>query len=56
VAVVTTDAPAQPLTPNAVVLEGPLGEWIFVAGDDHVAMRIMDFRKFGPLVWTRVTR
>jgi len=45
-----------PLTPDAFVLEGTLGEWIFVAGDDHVAMRIMGFRKFGPLVWTRVTR
>jgi hypothetical protein len=45
-----------PLTPDAFVLEGTLGEWIFVAGDDHVAMRIMDFRKFEPLVWTRVTR
>ena len=45
-----------PLTPDVFVLEGTLGEWIFVACDDHVAMRIMDFRKLEPLVCTRVTR
>jgi hypothetical protein len=32
-----------------------LGEWLFVVGPDGKAMRIVDFRKFEPLVWTRVT-
>ena len=44
-----------PLTPDAFVLQGSLGEWLFVVGPDGKAMRIVDFRKFEPLVWTRVT-
>ena len=43
-----------PLTPLAFVREGSLGEWIFVQGPDKKATRILDFRKFEPLVWTRV--
>jgi len=43
-----------PLTPTAFVREGTLGEWLFVLGADGTAARIVDFRKFEPLVWTRV--
>jgi hypothetical protein len=46
--------PLIPLTPDAFVLEGSLGEWIFVAGEDRKADRILNFRKFEPLVWTRI--
>jgi hypothetical protein len=46
--------PLIPLTPDAFVLEGSLGEWIFVAGEDRKAVRVLNFRKFEPLVWTRV--
>jgi hypothetical protein len=43
-----------PLTPDAFVLSGSLGEWLFVAGKDGKAARIVNLRKFEPLVWTRV--
>jgi uncharacterized protein DUF4440 len=43
-----------PLTSDAFVREGTLGEWIFVIGPDHQATHILNFRKFEPLVWTRV--
>jgi hypothetical protein len=43
-----------PLTPTAFVREGTLGEWLFVIGPDKRSTRIVDFRKFEPLVWTRV--
>ncbi len=42
-----------PLAPNVFVLSGSLGEWIFVTENGR-AERIVDFRKFEPLVWTRV--
>lgn len=42
-----------PLTPDAFVVQGTLGEWIFVREGGKV-VRILDFRKFEPLVWTRV--
>jgi len=45
--------PFIPLTPDAFVFSGSLGEWIFVA-EHGKAVRILDFRKFEPLVWTRV--
>jgi hypothetical protein len=45
--------PLIPLAPNAFVLSGALGEWIFVAEKGRAA-RILNFRKFEPLVWTRV--
>ena len=44
-----------PLTPNAFVREGTLGEWLFVQGPDAKATSILNFRKFEPLVWTRVS-
>jgi len=35
------------------VVSGSLGEWLFVT-ENGKAVRILDFRKFEPLVWTRV--
>ncbi len=46
--------PFIPLTPTAFVLTDSLGEWLFVAGKDGKATKIVDFRKFEPLIWTRV--
>jgi hypothetical protein len=43
-----------PLTPDAFVLQGALGEWLFVIGPDGKATHIVNFRKFEPLVWTRI--
>jgi hypothetical protein len=43
-----------PLTPDAFTAEGSLGEWLFVIDRDGKSSRIVDFRKFEPLVWTRV--
>jgi hypothetical protein len=43
-----------PLTPLAFVREGALGEWLFVMGPDKKGTRIVNLRKFEPLVWTRV--
>jgi hypothetical protein len=45
--------PLIPLAPDAFVLAGSLGEWLFVT-EKGKATRIVSFRKFGPLVWTRV--
>jgi hypothetical protein len=45
--------PLIPLTPDAFVVSGSLGEWLFVTEKGR-AVRILDFRKFEPLVWTRV--
>jgi hypothetical protein len=45
--------PFIPLTPDAFVLSGSLGEWLFVTQPGEAA-RIVSFRKFEPLVWTRV--
>ena len=42
-----------PLAPDAFVLSGSLGEWIFVTEKGAVT-HILNFRKFEPLVWTRV--
>jgi hypothetical protein len=46
--------PFIPLTPTAFVLQGSLGDWLFVVGPNGKATAIVDFRKFEPLVWTRV--
>lgn len=45
--------PLIPLTPEAFVLSGSLGEWMFVV-DNGKATRVVNLRKFEPLVWTRV--
>jgi hypothetical protein len=45
--------PLIPLTPDTFVLTGSLGEWLFVV-DKGKATHIVNFRKFTPLVWTRV--
>ena len=42
-----------PLTPHAFVVTGQLGEWMFVM-DHGKATRILNLRKFAPLVWERV--
>ncbi len=42
-----------PLTPEAFVVEGRLGEWVFVV-ENGKATRIMNLRKFAVLVWNRV--
>jgi hypothetical protein len=42
-----------PLAPNAFVLSGSLGEWIFVT-DKGAVTHVLNFRKFEPLVWSRV--
>lgn len=46
--------PFIPLTPDAFVLQGTLGEWLFVVDKNGKAAHILNFRKFEPLVWTRV--
>jgi hypothetical protein len=46
--------PLIPLTANAFVLSGSLGEWLFVTDESGRATRIVSYRKFGPLVWERV--
>ena len=45
--------PLVPLTPDAFVLSGSLGEWLFVVENGR-ATRIVNLRKFATLVWTRV--
>lgn len=47
-------APLIPIAPNVFVRKGMLGELIFVSDKDGNTTRIVDFRKFQPLVWTRV--
>jgi Domain of unknown function (DUF4440) len=42
-----------PLAPDVFVLSGSLGEWIFVT-DKGAVTHVLNFRKFEPLVWTRV--
>ena len=42
-----------PLTPDAFVLSGRLGEWLFVV-ENGKATRIVNLRKFGILVFTRI--
>ena len=42
-----------PLTPDAFVVSGSLGEWVFVVENGKGA-RILNLRKFAALVWTRV--
>ncbi len=46
--------PFVALTPDTFVLSGTLGEWLFVASATGQATRVVEFRKFEPLVWTRV--
>jgi len=45
--------PFIPLTPDAFVLSGALGEWMFVV-ENRSPTHIVNLRKFEPLVWTRV--
>jgi hypothetical protein len=45
-----------PMTPTSFVREGTLGDWLFVVGPDGKATKIVNLRKFEPLVWTRVAQ
>ena len=45
--------PLIPLAPDAFVVSGSLGEWVFVV-ENGKAARIVNLRKFAVLVWTRV--
>jgi hypothetical protein len=44
--------PLIPLAPDAFVVSGSLGEWVFVV-ENGKAARIVNLRKFAVLVWTR---
>lgn len=46
--------PLIPLSSDVFVLSGSLGEWIFVADAKGRVTHIVDFRKFEPLIWTKV--
>jgi ketosteroid isomerase-like protein len=46
--------PLIPMSQTAFVLKGSLGEWLFVTDASGKAARIVNLRKFEPLVWTRV--
>jgi len=43
-----------PMASNVFVRQGALGELIFVTDKDGNATRIVDLRKFQPLIWTRL--
>ena len=43
----------MPLTPDAFVVSGTLGEWLFVT-ENGKSVRIVNVRKFEPLIWSRV--
>lgn len=45
--------PLIPLTSDAFVVSGSLGEWLFVV-ENGKATRIINLRKFAVLVWTRL--
>jgi hypothetical protein len=47
--------PLIPLTSDAFVLQGSLGEWMFASNQDGKATHILNLRKFEPLVWTRIS-
>jgi ketosteroid isomerase-like protein len=47
--------PLIPMSPTAFVLTGSLGEWLFVTDSGGNGIRIVNLRKFEPLVWTRVS-
>jgi hypothetical protein len=46
--------PLIPMSPTAFVLKGSLGEWLFATDTQGKGTRIVNLRKFEPLVWTRV--
>lgn len=45
--------PLIALAPDAFVLSGSLGEYVFVRDEHGKATHIVEFRKFEPLVWVR---
>jgi hypothetical protein len=46
-------APLVPMASNAFVRRGVLGELIFISDGSGNPTRIVDLRKFQPLIWTR---
>lgn len=42
-----------PLGPNVFVRKGALGELIFIPDEKGGASKIVDYRKFQPLIWTK---
>ncbi len=46
--------PLIPMTADAFVLQGSLGEWLFATNAQGKATHIVNLRKFEPLIWTRV--
>lgn len=42
-----------PLGPNVFVRKGALGELIFITDEKGGASKIVDYRKFQPLIWTK---
>lgn len=46
--------PMIALAPNVFVVSGSLGEWIFVTDESGRATRIVNVRKFAPLIWKRI--
>jgi hypothetical protein len=49
-------APLIPMASNVFVRKGALGELIFISDTDGNPARIVDLRKFQPLIWTRIAR
>jgi hypothetical protein len=47
-------APLIPMATNVFVRRGSSGELIFISDANGDATRIIDLRKFQPLIWTRV--
>lgn len=47
--------PLIPMTSDAFVLQGSLGEWLFAIDKSGRATHIVNLRKFEPLVWTRIS-
>ncbi|KAA6464832.1 nuclear transport factor 2 family protein [Acidobacteria bacterium AB60] len=45
-----------PIGPNVFTREGSLGEWVFCLDEKGKATKIVELRKFEPLVWTAVPR
>ena len=43
-----------PIGPNVFTREGTLGEWIFCLDEKQKAMKIIELRKFEPLIWTSI--
>jgi hypothetical protein len=45
-----------PIGPNVFTREGSLGEWIFCLDEKQHVTKIVELRKFEPLIWTSVIK